>query len=309
MRDAAGRGIEVFCVLRHQKSGFLGGAVVFPGGKVDPSDHAEAWAELSTEPDARVAEMSDGVTPRALAVAACREILEEGFIVPLDPPLDDDGASALRHQATSLFDGVPRGLAAALGAFPMSDMRPPSPRRRLALDRLVPWARWITPEAEPRRFDARFFLLELPPGQVGRHDDHETTMSFWDTPAAILQKSERGEIFLAPPTTRTLEVLSTVSSVQGAFALAARQSLRPICPLLVPDDRAPFLALPGDPAHPVREPRVAGPTRFVFREGRLVSEEAPGHETLSGVPRPGRGTPESVPRPDPPEGATGGSHG
>src|SRR5262249_2792311 len=138
-----------------------------------------------------------------------------------------------------------------------------------------PWARWITPEAESRRFDARFFLLELPLGQVGRHDEHETTMSFWARPAGILDRAARGEIFLAPPTTRTLELLAGEADVASALVLAGGQSLRPICPSFVPDASAPFLALPGDPEHPVRERRVAGPTRFVLREGRFVSEEPP----------------------------------
>ncbi len=139
----------------------------------------------------------------------------------------------------------------------------------------MPWARWITPEAEARRFDARFYLLELPPGQVGRHDEHETTHSFWARPAAILERAVRGEIFLAPPTTRTLELLAAVASVQAARDLAAAQSLRPICPRFVPDERAPFLALPGDPTHEEREKRVAGTTRFVLRDGRFVGEDPP----------------------------------
>jgi hypothetical protein len=98
-------------------------------------------------------------------------------------------------------------------------------------------------------------------------------MSFWARPADVLARSARGDIFLAPPTTRTLELLADVPSVAAALALAAEQSLLPICPLFVPDARAPFLALPGDPQHPVRERRVAGPTRFVLRGARFVSEE------------------------------------
>ena len=267
IREAAA-GIEVFCVLRHQKSSFLGGAVVFPGGKVDPADAGAAWTELATEPHPRAVELtgsSGGVTPRALAVAACRESLEEAGIVPIAPALGAaDGGPDLADALRSELSGD-AGLAGALRRRGL----------RLALDRLVPWARWITPEAEARRFDARFFLLELPAHQIGRHDEHETTMSFWARPASVLERSARGEIFLAPPTTRTLELLATASDAGAAYALAARQSLEPICPLFVPDAHAPFLALPGDPAHAVRERRVAGPTRFVLRDGRFVGEDGP----------------------------------
>jgi 8-oxo-dGTP pyrophosphatase MutT (NUDIX family) len=270
MKENAGSGLQVFCVLRHPRSGFLGGAVVFPGGKVEGDDALLGGPELASAPDARVAEMvEDDLTPRALAAAACRETFEEGAILPIDPPLDEASFQAFQAEASGQIGGHPQTPGALAGALARNGLR-------LALDQLVPCGRWITPEAESRRFDARFFLLELPPGQVGRHDDHETTMSFWARPAIVLDRFVRGEIFLAPPTTRTLELLATVDSVPAARALAAQQSLRPICPLFVPDNRVPFLALPGDPAHALRERRVAGPTRFVLRDGRLLSEES-GH--------------------------------
>jgi 8-oxo-dGTP pyrophosphatase MutT (NUDIX family) len=261
-------GIEVFCVLRHAKSSFLGGAVVFPGGKVDPSDAAEIWSARATAPHPRAEAMTEPfaagappVTARALAVAACRETLEEGRILPVDGPLAADALESLH--ATVAKD--PAALAPALADLGL----------RLALDALVPWARWVTPEAEQRRFDARFYLLELPPGQVGRHDEHETTMSFWATPQAVLDRFARGEIFLAPPTARTLELLAAVPDVRGARALAEEQSLLPVCPLFVPGE-PPFLALPGDPTHAIPDRRVAGPTRFVLRDARFVSEDPGG---------------------------------
>lgn len=261
-------GLEVFCVLRHARSSFLGGAVVFPGGKVDPADEGDAWATAATPPDPRTEGMTEpfasGTAPvsaRTLAVAACRETLEEARIVPVEGHFPDAEVEALHRELA----GKPGSLAAALSGA----------GRRLALDALVPWARWVTPEAEQRRFDARFFLLELPAGQSGRHDEHETTLSFWARPTVVLDRFLRGEIFLAPPTTRTLELLASASGLAGARALAGEQSLGPVCPRFVPHDEAPFLALPGDPAHAVADRRVAGPTRFVLREGRFVSEDPP----------------------------------
>ncbi len=265
VRPGGGASLEILSVLRHPKSGFLGGALVFPGGKVDPADLDASWGERATGVDARAGVFgSDGATPLGLAVAACREAIEEAGVLPLatevGPPPGAEGVRALRAE---LAAGA--GFAAALAA------------RSLRLDtrRLAPFARWVTPEAESRRFDARFFLLELPEGQEARHDEHETTMSFWERPARVLERAEKGEFFLAPPTHRSLELLADAGDVADAFAIARRQSLQPICPLFVVDESASFLALPGDPAHPVPERRVAGSTRYVLRDGRLFAEDAP----------------------------------
>ncbi len=271
--DAA-EGLEVFCVRRHAASAFMGGALVFPGGKVDEADGAPDWEAIVGPVAARVTEMTQpaGPSARGLCVAACRETLEEGTLLPAlregGEPISAADVEALRRALVSNGKTEPRAFAAALRER----------RYTLALDALHPWARWVTPVAEARRFDARFFLLELPEGQVGRHDEHETTHSFWGTPRAVLDQFARGEVWLAPPTTRTLEVLLEARTVAAAKVLAAAQSLAPICPAFVPGegDDPPALALPGDPAHPVEERRVAGPTRFVLRDGKFVSEEPRG---------------------------------
>lgn len=259
LRDGS-EGLEVFAIVRHAKSGFLGGAAAFPGGKVDASDEGEAW-------DALVVGEAPGwpgdpdplpVSPRALAVAACREALEETALLPSVPGIDGDAALGLRASL-----GEARSFATALSERGL----------RLDLSALVPFARWVTPRAEARRFDAVFFLLGLPSGQVGESDAHETTQGFWARPADLLAKWEKGELFMAPPTTRSLEILAASADVASALAAARSQSLRVVMPEFVPSETGGLLALPGDPLHPVREKRVPGTTRFVLRDGRFVGED------------------------------------
>lgn len=254
-------GLEIFCVRRHADSPFMGGAVVFPGGKLDPSDGALRSRSRGLHPRAPLfAEGEDHAL--ALAICACREAFEEAAILPLDAALDDRQVEALRARHVAGED-----FASLIGD------------RALATAALVPFARWITPEAEARRYDARFFVTPLPPGQRGLHDAHETTSSVWAPPARMLEAFAVGDVFLAPPTLRALELLAEVADVAGALRLAEDQSLAPICPKFVPAD-PPMLVIPGDPEHDERERRVAGSTRFVLRDGKFVSEDAP-----SPVPR------------------------
>jgi 8-oxo-dGTP pyrophosphatase MutT (NUDIX family) len=261
-RDAPGGGIEVFCVERH-KGGFLGGAVVFPGGKLEPGDLDAEWERWSTPPRPILRE--DGAAVRGLAIAACREALEEAAILPIvgTPP---SHAQLLEWRAQIARGGSLRELLIGQGA-------------QLDLASLHPFARWVTPVAESRRYDTLFFLW-VPAGDVtGAHDDHETTASFWATPAEVLARHLARELFLAPPTHRTLEVLAAAKDTAGALAIADRACLEPICPRAIVQREAAgeamAIVLPGDPEHEVREKRVPGPTRYVWRDGRFLPEDPP----------------------------------
>jgi 8-oxo-dGTP pyrophosphatase MutT (NUDIX family) len=267
VRDVrGGGGIEVFCVER-QKVGFLGGAVVFPGGKLDATDMGAGWAGAATAPRApRTPIADDEATLRALAVAACREALEEAAILPLvGSQLSHEELLAWRKRAAggeSLLS-----LLTARGA-------------RLDLAALHPMARWVTPVAESRRFDTRFFLYVAEAALTGAHDDHETTASFWATPADVLGRFVAGSLQLAPPTHRTLEILATTPDVRAAVTHADSACLDPVCPRLVAhrDSRGETLglALPGDPEHQVRELRSPGRSRYVLRGDRFLPEDPPG---------------------------------
>lgn len=154
---------------------------------------------------------------------------------------------------------------------------------RLDLQALHPLARWVTPEAEARRYDARFFVAVAPPGQTGAHDEHETMASFWASPAEVLRRWEAGEVQVAPPTHCTIALLASCTTTDAVLALAAESCLDPICPRLVRAGQRDTagagetlaLALPGDPEHEVREPRVPGPSRYVLRGDRWLAEDAP----------------------------------
>ena len=194
-------GPELFCVRRHAASAFMGGAVVFPGGKLDEADAAPAFESLTSGLAPRSELVADGPTQaRALAVCACREALEEAMLLVGDPSLDDTALGAMR---ASLEGG--ESFATLLEQAGI----------RLATDRLIPFARWVTPTAESRRYDARFYLARAPEGQGGLHDEHETVSSVWSTPARMLGAFDAGDVFLAPPTTRCLELLKGAVDVDA----------------------------------------------------------------------------------------------
>jgi 8-oxo-dGTP pyrophosphatase MutT (NUDIX family) len=263
-------GLEVFCVER-QKVGFLGGAVVFPGGKLDPADLEPTWAALATAPHAPAGSTeADVATWRGLGVAACREALEEAAILPLaGTALDHATLRSWQARVAKKRGGPPAEttLAALLTEA----------HARLDLTALHPLSRWVTPVAESRRFDTRFFLYVADAALTGAHDNQETTASFWATPAEVMRRFVAGELQLAPPTHRTLEQLAAAGTAQGAIAMTSTACLDPICPQLVKhvDARGETvaLALPGDPEHEVRQARSPGKTRYVLRGDRFLPED------------------------------------
>ncbi len=264
--------IEVFFVKRHAASGFMGGALVFPGGKLADADARPEWAKSSTGVSARCLELAPTEPEaRAFAIAALRELLEEAAILPLRGTALDDAALLSLRDALNARTKEGRDGAEAFYEACME--------RSLRLDsgRLEAFARWITPAAEPRRYDTRFYLLPLAEAQSGRHDEHETTQSFWATPEDVLARWAKQEVFLAPPTTRVLDLLCPMTTIDEAKELARAQRLEPICPFVVMDKDRVVLALPGDPLFPEPAPAPSdprAPTRFVMQDGRFLPERA-----------------------------------
>lgn len=249
-------GLEVFLVKRHRKSGFMGAFHVFPGGRVDADDHtlgadlppeAQAWAEamLDGEPDPQKA--------AAFALAAVRETAEEcGVLLARQA----DGTYATDAQADAVFDALKAGT-------PFADLLE---EHGLLPDLLAlhPFAWWITPAFERRRYDTRFFLAEAPAHQTASFDDFETTEGVWLRPAQALAQFTADEIALAPPTMATLERLQGCASFADAQA-TTRRPIPPICPEVVrAAEGGKLLVLPGDPLFPAALP-VSLPHRTRFQ--------------------------------------------
>lgn len=262
-RRGGGDGVEVFMVRRHGKSAFMGGAYVFPGGTVDEDDRSSAlWTRVEghdPESAARALGEDDGGRALALYCTAVRETFEEAGVL-LGDVRGPEGLPAARQR---LIEG---------GSFaPLLDEL----EAHLRLDLLVPHSRWITPEIEPRRYDARFFLAWAPADQRAAHDQLETTAGEWLTPQAALSREREGAIQLPPPTMRTLEALAPFPSVEAAIEDAASRPPPIIEPLFKQIGEELVLCLPGDPEHPMEGRAFAGPTRLVLENGRWWSREAP----------------------------------
>ena len=166
MRDGAA-GLEVFCVER-QKVGFLGGAIVFPEGSSIPADLDASRATLATAPHAPVGSTdADVATWRGLGVAACREALEEAAILPLV-------GTALDHATLRSWQARVAKKRGGPPAETTLEALLTEAHARLDLGALHPLARWVTPVAESRRFDTRFFLYVADAALTGAHDNQET---------------------------------------------------------------------------------------------------------------------------------------
>jgi hypothetical protein len=103
-------------------------------------------------------------------------------------------------------------------------------RRGLVLrsDLLGAWARWITPEFEPRRYDTWFFVAVLPAGQRASNASTEADRTVWIRPAEAAAGYDRGELLMMPPTIATLRSLERYGTAADALAGAPDQDLAPV---------------------------------------------------------------------------------
>ena len=249
VRPAEGRageggaaGVEVLMLKRPAAMKFAPGAYVFPGGSVDLAD---GEAEIGWHgPSAYDFGQRLGATSelaRALVCAAVRETFEEAGLLLAGTP---DGELAVPDGPGWAEDRA----ALTAGQVTLAQLLD---RRGLVLraDLLTPWARWITPEAEPRRFDARFFAAALPPGQQAAGHAAESDQTDWLRPAEALAAARNGEISLLPPTATTLAEFAEATGIGDI--LSRERSVTPIRPALINDDGHAWLEVPDDVGYPL----------------------------------------------------------
>jgi len=259
---------------RHGLSDVLGGAFVFPGGKVDEADalldatqyfDKSNSASLDTLPAALNEPELSPKQASALYVAALRESFEESGVLFAAQATDEhiQAASAL-HQTGIPFNQILQQLAL-----------------RLQTQNILPWSRWITPKMSSvshKRFDTRFFIAALPANQTASSANHETTESIWLSPREALTSYWNKEISLAPPQIMSLVHLARHASVASVMAQAAQSPVPLIEPQPFNMDGTRVICYPGDAQHPIPTRALPGPTRLCYRNNRF--EPVDGFEAL-----------------------------
>lgn len=213
MREGEG-GPEVLLLRRNRATGFVPGAYVFPGGRVDAADGQDAlvrcWDGLTRDAAAERLGLARNADPPAIAyyAAALREAVEEtgllaGVVAANGPPdgtVVGEAREALLGRGAS-FAAVLEGLGARLDGAAIEYI-----------------AHWVTPSVEPRRYDTRFFAARVPRGSRAVYDRREMTDAVWLTPSAALARHRRGRLPMIFPTIRTLEDLRDFATVEDLLA-------------------------------------------------------------------------------------------
>jgi 8-oxo-dGTP pyrophosphatase MutT (NUDIX family) len=236
LRDGP-EGVEVLMTARHDDAGFAAGAMVFPGGKVDDEDRRRASAGA----------VGTDLATLALPIAAIREAFEECGIL-----------LARRHGGKAVLSR--NELINLLGRQPLiTDYNAIVDRDALvpATDLLVPFAHWITPVDQPKRFDTHFFLAPAPVDQVALHDGHEIVEVRWFTPAGAIAAAKRGEIKLVLATRLNLVKLGRSGTVAEAIETARRSEIVTVQPELMQTADGPAFRIPAASGYDVTQVLVS----------------------------------------------------
>ncbi|WBH17313.1 NUDIX hydrolase [Sphingomonas radiodurans] len=226
---------EVLMVERAKAMVFAGGAMVFPGGRIDPGDHV-------------LAELLGGDDETAARIAAIRETIEEaGLPVGL---AELPTAAALATMRAALHDGEPFAEALATAGA------------TLDIAQLAPWARWRPAHAHMRIFDTRFYLAELPQNAPRASvDETENVRLVWSTAQQVLNDADAGKLAIIYPTRRNLERLAQFASYSEALAHARATPVVMVTPWAETRDGHEHLCIPQDAGYPITSEAISSAMR------------------------------------------------
>jgi 8-oxo-dGTP pyrophosphatase MutT (NUDIX family) len=225
LRDAAD-GVQVWLLTRVKQMVFAGGMSVFPGGRVDDADASLPFAAGTGTAIAARLGCAEALA-LALLGAAVRETFEETGVLLATPVTDLSGARTDVEAGRVSFGDLLRANAMTLDTAG-----------------LRPWARWVTPAGEARRYDTRFFVGALPDGAEARDVTTESSAASWVGVGEALAQAQRGERGMLPPTIATLASLTPFATVAEVVDAAAARSLDAIRPRLRVDGGRVIAELP-----------------------------------------------------------------
>jgi 8-oxo-dGTP pyrophosphatase MutT (NUDIX family) len=267
LREKRPDGFEVFLLKRHEKSSFMGGNYVYPGGRVDREDGSTEICSFCKGLSYAEAHQIFGgnIGPEesfAHWVAGIRELYEEaGVLFAYDQNGD---LLELNNQETKEKYSQYRNRLQK-GEISISQIARQE-KLLLALDQLRHYAHWITPEARSERFDTHFFIACHPREQEAFHDQKETIEGIWLTPEKALEENLQRKVALSPPTLKTLEDLSRYRNMDDLFKSLNKKEIYPILPILTKTPSGPVLFFPWDPDY---EPLKKGQTPLPADLGTL----------------------------------------
>lgn len=241
LRDDRGA-MEVFMVQRHHQIDFASSALVFPGGKVDAADR---------DPALRVrCAGCDGLDDEsfALEVSAVRETFEECGVLLARSRGDTElmPEAEVRPLETRYRADLVAGRVTLREIAEAHDLV-------LALDVLVPFAHWITPEFMPKRFDTWFYLVPAPRDQVAAHDGEESVDSVWITPDAAIADAKAGRRSIIFPTLRNVIKLGRAKTVGEAIAQARSKAIVTVLPTVGRGAAGPVIRIPAEADYDLTE--------------------------------------------------------
>jgi len=269
LRDGP-KGMEVFMVKRHHQIDFATGALVFPGGSVDPGDSS---ATVRARCDG-----AEGLNDEELSfrVASVREAFEETGLLLCRRPDTDHVLEAEECDALAPYRDKLEANELDFGQFlDAEDLI-------CCLNRLAHFAHWITPAGMPKRFDTHFFAARAPERQLARHDGGENVDSVWITPGEACAAADRGEYTVIFPTRVNIEKLDRMGKdVENAMAAIDADKVVTVLPEVTPIEGGRIMKIPAEAGYGFSEaaikgrPGTQGNVQVIERDGKQFGLAGP----------------------------------